>query len=326
MNASVTATAPGKVVLSGEYAVLDGAAAVCMAVGRRAVVTIADSSDDCSHVSAPGHSATEGRFTTGIDGLHWTRGASEYAIVDAVFDVVKPVAGRHLLLTLDSRQFVDRVSGRKTGIGSSAAMTVALVAALGGSDGLPDRALRAHRALQAGAGSGVDVATAICGGLIEYRMREFRARRLDWPAGLEFRVIWTGASASTRAKLDKLAHAAVHASRDHLCAAAEAMATAWSTASAGAVLAAYPAYVDALRRFSVDHDLGIFDAGHEQLVDEAAAAGLVYKPAGAGGGDIGILLGRNGGELDEFAAGMELPGAAVLPCVLDPDGVILEEH
>ena len=36
----IRASAPGKIVLSGEYAVLDGAPAICAAVDRRAAVTI----------------------------------------------------------------------------------------------------------------------------------------------------------------------------------------------------------------------------------------------------------------------------------------------
>jgi len=325
MTGLVRVTAPGKVVLSGEYAVLDGAAAVCVAVDRRAVVTVVAAADDCSRVSAPGYSSSEGSFVTGAEGLRWKQGASDYVLVDAVFDVLQPVASHQLSLTLDSRQFMDSASGRKVGLGSSAAMTVALTAALGGSDGLLDRAIRAHRSLQAGRGSGVDIAAAICGGLIEYRMPESRARKLAWPAGLEFRVIWSGVAASTRDKLARLEHATVQGSRDRLLAEAEIMATAWSTADADAVLTAYPPYIDALRQFSVDHELGIFDAGHGQMVEEAAAAGLVYKPAGAGGGDIGTLLGSNAETLDQFVANMNFPDAAVLPCDVDPDGVILEE-
>jgi phosphomevalonate kinase len=37
------ASAPGKLVLAGEYAVLDGAPAIVMAVDRRAVVSVAAS-------------------------------------------------------------------------------------------------------------------------------------------------------------------------------------------------------------------------------------------------------------------------------------------
>jgi len=40
----------------------------------------------------------------------------------------------------------------------------------------------------------------------------------------------------------------------------------------------------------VDHDLGIFDAGHAELAEMATARDIVYKPCGAGGGDIGVVF------------------------------------
>ena len=69
---------------------------------------------------------------------------------------------------------------------------------------------------------------------------------------------------------------------------------------AGQIIAGYREYCDQLRQFSVDHDLGIFDAGHDELWHSANAAGLTYKPCGAGGGDVGILLGTDTAELDAF--------------------------
>ena len=51
---SVTASAPGKIVLCGEYAVLWDAPAVCMAVNRRAVATVAQSGDGDCHLETPG--------------------------------------------------------------------------------------------------------------------------------------------------------------------------------------------------------------------------------------------------------------------------------
>jgi phosphomevalonate kinase len=98
-------------VLSGEYAVLDGAPAVCAAVNRRAIVRLDRSPDGQCHVSTPGYS-----------------GEDRFSIVDAVCGGTRP----SLSIALDTRFF--SAEGQKTGIGSSAALTVALVAALGKSD------------------------------------------------------------------------------------------------------------------------------------------------------------------------------------------------
>ncbi len=298
---SVVASAPGKVVLSGEYAVLDGAPAICMAVNRRAMATVGDSPDGRCRVATPGREFANGEK----------------------FHIVEAVCGSRpeLTIELDSRAFAE--DGRKLGIGSSAALTAALVAALGG-DVYPD-ALAAHRRLQGGSGSGVDVATSVHGGLIKYQMPDASVHQLEWPEDLAIRFIWTGTSTSTRARLDQLAGSASKRSRSALQLAARGIADAWCSGDAPGVLAAYVPYIGALRQFSIDHDLGIFDAGHEELTDAASRAGLVYKPAGAGGGDIGTLLGHRDDELDGFIAAHSGIVHKVLDCELDRVGVILEQ-
>lgn len=319
---AVIASAPGKLVLCGEYAVLDGAPAICMAVNRRARATVTDADGKWHRVSAPGYSSTEGRFLVDGDTVNWLQGKDDYPIVDAVWRAVRPVENDHLSIALDTRAFVDAASRNKIGIGSSAALTVALAAALMQSGDVLERALWAHRLFQRGAGSGVDVACSVSGGLVEYRMQGAAVLSLRWPPGLACRAIWTGVPASTRMKLEKLQNSGQQRSRSVLFDAAESMANAWR--SAASVMALYPAYLEALRQFSVDHDLGIFDAGHDRLVTEAAAAGLVYKPCGAGGGDVGILLGDSDEQLDDFMSGRQASGFQVLDCELDPDGVLLE--
>lgn len=298
---TVVASAPGKIVLSGEYAVLSGAPAVCMAVEVRARATVSASADGRCHVSTPGLAGTD-----------------SYAVIDAVCAGVRPAR----IVELDTVAF--SVDGAKLGIGSSAAVTVALTAALERSTDVFTRALRAHAALQGGAGSGIDVAAAVHGGLIQYEMSSRNVVELDWPDGLEMRVLWSGVPSSTRAKLKKLAGQAMQPSHAALAGAAGKIAEAWRSRSGDTVLAGYPDYIDALRQFSVDHDLGIFDAGHDQLTDAAMAANLVYKPAGAGGGDIGVLLGRDAADLDRFTAGNGTMIDRVVPCGLDPAGVRLD--
>lgn len=319
---AVSASAPGKVVLCGEYAVLDGAPAICMAVNRRAKARVTNIDGDRHRVSAPGYSEREGWFTANGRVIDWLQAADDYTIVDAVWRTLGPAAKGSLCIELDARTFVDQESGKKIGIGSSAALIVALVAALGRSCGVLTHASSAHRLFQHGVGSGADIATSVRGGLLEYRMIEAPITSLRWPDGLAYRLVWTGVPASTRNRLDRLRSTGQRTSRQQLITAAEIMARAWRSTSA--VLSEYPAYIEALRKFSVDHDLGIFDAGHEQLATAAAAVGLVYKPCGAGGGDVGILLGGSGEQLDDFMSGQVDSDCRVLDCQLESNGVELE--
>ena len=98
---TVIASAPGKIVLSGEYAVLFGAPAICMAVDRRAVAITKDGTDSKCRLETPG-----------------LAGGDPFAIVEAVCGGQRPP----LDIMLDTRAFSD--AGGKLGIGSSAALTV----------------------------------------------------------------------------------------------------------------------------------------------------------------------------------------------------------
>ena len=174
------ATAPGKIVLSGEYAVLWDAPAVCMAIDRRARVEVLPSEDGQCHLVTPGFAGEE-----------------RFRVLDAVTGGRRPARR----IELDTSAFRDE--GRKIGIGSSAALTVALAAALGNTVDVLAPVFEAHAHLQGGAGSGVDVAAAVHGGLFVYEKATRRVTPLAWPEGLHFRVIWTGISASTEAQIGR---------------------------------------------------------------------------------------------------------------------------
>lgn len=295
------ASAPGKIVLSGEYAVLWDAPAVCMAVDRRARAEVVPSDDGECQLVTPG-------FT----------GAERFRVLDAVTNGHRPGCR----IELDTSAFRD--VGKKTGIGSSAALAVALAAALENSVDVFAAALEAHARLQDGVGSGIDVAAAVHGGVFVYEKPTRRVTPLSWPGDLSYRVIWTGTSASTEKQIGKLAAQATKASRSALLLAAPKMCAAWQSGDADTVLAEYVPYIGMLRQFSIDHDLGIFDAGHDELTDAAMVDGLIYKPAGAGGGDIGMLLGRSDAELDAFLARRAQLVHGVIDCEIDPAGVRLE--
>lgn len=305
MTDQITASAPGKVVLSGEYAVLNGAPAICMAVNRRAVVTIETTADEHHVVVAPGHVDEPRRFLVRDGVFGWLDSSDEFELLEHVWRASGIDRQGGLALHLDTSAFLDPVRGCKTGIGSSAALSVALAFALhelAGDDDPVATAHEGHLAFQDGLGSGVDIATAAAGGLVRYRMPDRETVRLPMPAGLECRLFWSGSPASTGKKLEKLSSRGPQPSIDALVFSAKRMAGAWESGSAAEVLSLYPEYVEVLQEFSIDHGLGVFDAGHDELAALARDAGLVYKPCGAGGGDIGILLADNGRQADDFIA------------------------
>ena len=146
---------------------------------------------------------------------------------------------------------------------------------------------------------------------------------LIWPEGLLYRLIWTGVAVSTGDKLSKLDAGVSQPSRVRLAGASENMARAWQSGDAERIIGQYRDYGTDLLQFSIDHDLGIFDAGHDDLRLAASAANLVYKPCGAGGGDIGIVFATDEASLDTFTSG--LPSAhIVLDCKLTNVGAMIE--
>jgi phosphomevalonate kinase len=324
MTKKSIASAPGKIVLSGEYAVLDGAPAICMAVNRRARATLTSIGGDVSQVAATGYSDERGRFQL-IDGqVTWLDDQKGFGIVNSVYRAADGVESCTRLIDLDTSEFIDAQSRRKIGIGSSAAITIALSAAIKNSTDIATSARRAHADFQDGAGSGVDIACGLHGGLIEYRMEGAATTKLKWPDGLFYRIIWTRIAASTRDKLAHLEATVRSPSRVRLVIESEMMAAAWRSSDASRIVAAYRDYIPQLREFSTDHDLGIFHAGHDELWRTANAHQLAYKPCGAGGGDVGILLGLNSASLDAFVASIS-SSCTELDCELSSTGVRISE-
>ncbi len=322
----VVASAPGKVVLSGEYAVLDGAPAICMAIDRRARAAVGDLPGELSSVTTRGHSSEAGQFLSAGKDIQWQHRQASFQVVDALWAAMDRQRSGALSLDLDSRAFIDTPTARKIGIGASAAITVALCAALtncADAAVLSPLAHRAHALLQGGMGSGVDVACSLYGGIIEYRMPEASSSALMWPEKLAFRLIWTGVVASTPDKLASLKSAVAKPSRRQLGVAAQNTAMHWRSGDARQIIAGYQDYCQQLQRFSSDHDLGIFDGGHRELGRAARAAGLTYKPCGAGGGDIGIVLGVDPAELDAFTAAQSNK-YSLLACPMSTSGVRIE--
>jgi phosphomevalonate kinase len=300
-----SASAPGKVVLAGEYAVLQGAPAISMAVDCRARVTVESTGDDWHSVVSPGV-ADAARFRCVQRGaVEWSdeRVNPDQQLLEHVWRVTEALPAQGLALTLDTRPFFDAESSLKLGFGSSSALATALTAALaragcteaGASRDICARATRAHLSFQDGRGSGVDVATAVSGGVIAFTMRpDLRIRTLKWPQGVGFSILWSGRPASTAGRLKQLERfergRAARMAAARLQDASRGVLDAWLKARPTTILESLQIYTAALRRFSIEHGLGVFDAGHQELCEAADDFGFVYKPCGAGGGDVGIVF------------------------------------
>jgi phosphomevalonate kinase len=266
----VKAIAPGKLVLTGAYAVLRGAPAIVIAVDRYAV---ADAS--CRALSVT------------------------MEVAAALGDEPAPHVDTAALHDGD---------GRKLGLGSSAAALVASLAARALARGLDPavplgraRLFRAARVAHARAqrgGSGVDVAASVHGGALRYAIDRDAAvvRALELPARLVVAAYFSGSSARTsdlRARVD--AHAARYPKQHAALAAgmaeaADLAAGLFEAGEAARFVAAAGAYGGLLAGLGRAADAPIVPPAFAELGALAEREGAAFFPSGAGGGDVGVWL------------------------------------
>jgi len=325
------ASAPGKAVIAGEYAVLAGAPAISMALNRRAQVRIREIEESSHCVSAPGYLEGSFRFSVTPEAeivwLDELPSAKAFALFEAVWKQLGMTQRSGLSIILDTSGFFDAASGSKLGLGSSAALATALTAALAALQSSPvsidSVAASAHQEFQRGNGSGIDIATAVHGGVIGYQVGT-RTISLPWPKGLVYQLLWSGEAVSTTGKLDHLAKTLSLPSRDRLVTLSRDVTAAWTAGSITRLLSELRRYTLVLQEFSLDHKLGIFEAGHQELADKAETCRkTVYKPCGAGGGDIGIVLAESMREIDLFTTDAVKSGFEPLDISLDSAGVLV---
>ncbi len=164
-------SAPCKLFLSGEYAVLWGGVARVLAVGPRAAALVRARDDRKVEV------LTEEERLLGICtplGVRWDgEETAGVRFAARAVDVVYRAHGRESLgLSLALAPSAHAPSGQKLGKGTSARTAVlaveAAAAVLGVQPSLP-LALLAHAEAQGGKGSGADVVACAVGGLVRYR-------------------------------------------------------------------------------------------------------------------------------------------------------------
>lgn len=317
------ADAPGKLFLTGEWAVLRGAPALVAAVDRRARVTVEPGDGQGIEIESLAEGCCE-RFPGEPEpAVPLPRG--DAGVVLAALRQRRE-SSRPLRVVVDSRSFL--VGERKLGLGRSAATLVAAVVALGENESdatVLRRALEANAIFQEGHGSGADVAAAVHGGVIEVR-RNTASAALDvtprtLPAGLHLVAGWTGTSAHTPPLLARFAAAPLPAVFADLTAAATAAADAVARGDAAALLAAVDRAAGLLDRLGAALDLPLVTPELARLVRAANRVGAAAKPSGAGGGDCGIAFATSAAQATAVQAAWRDAGILPLPIAIAPEGV-----
>ena len=345
-------TAPGKLVLLGEYAVLFGHPAVVTAVDRRARVTLGPAADRAFEVAAPGVVERPASFELSGDGVpRWADDEASQRL-GMVTSILSSMTAARLLqpadlvpfsAVLDTSAFFARAAAgpTKLGLGSSAALTVSFASALARWSGHGEllrppiewlrRLLGLHRSSQGGRGSGIDLAAGLLGGTLVYQLDGggdvLRADHVRLPEDLVVRFVWTGRSAATGGFLDRLS-ARMASDRDGVIGCLEELGAvaaygiaALTEARTGDFLAAADGYCDGMDRLGRECDMAVLSDVHRSVRRLAKQAGVTYKPSGAGGGDIGLLLTDDPERATAVAERVRGAGYSLLDVATDPTGL-----
>lgn len=326
---TMMASAPGKAVLLGEYAVLEGAPALVMAVDRRARVRLASCVSPDSWIEVPQLGLAPIGFRVAENGEILWRGADvEQAVFQRARLLLEWLVPRHaarlpagggLRIRIDTGElYQQRKAGPvKLGLGSSAAMTVALAGALEALGAVMSRAavvarleqqlLAPYRAGQDGRASGIDLAASLHGGVCRYQLDPAgaHAEPVVLPGALKLAFVWTGEAASTPDFLARYARwraaspgqaAQMSQSLESAC---RAGLDAVRSDDAAGLMTCINNYGRLMGRIGDLAGLPVVSAPLVEIARTAATHGLACKPCGAGGGDLAMLAGTEEAALEQ---------------------------
>lgn len=279
----ITTSAPGSIMITGEHAVVYGHRAVVAAVEQRVTVTLTERADRMvrivSQIADPLDAPLDAlpkshdyRFVLACIGAHHAR-------IPAGFE-----------LTITSQ--VDPTLG----LGSSAAVTIAVLGALGaftgaGIAGIHQTAVSIIQDIQ-GRGSGADLAASLTGGMISYRAPpETEISRLPSPPVLALR--YAGYKTPTAEVLALIADRMRGNAQKYQDLYAEMGAEA-ERAIATAEIRDWPGFAASLTAYqTLMEQLGVCDQTLAQIIAKARRDPdlMAAKISGSGLGDCVVALG-----------------------------------
>jgi mevalonate kinase len=327
--ASITASAPAKLMLYGEHAVVYGAPCIVTAVDLRVRVTVTPRADEQVSVATPALTAPYTTTLAAVAGGDPTPQETSFVLA-ALRGFWAATGGAFGVEIVTASDFTQAY-----GLGSSSAVTVATLAALAAALARPlspaqlfTLGYRAVLDVQGGLGSGFDIATALYGGTLYFVTGGKVIQPLDVPelplvigySGVKARTTVYGRQvAGLRAAFPGLVGGAMDLIGGVVDAAREAL-LASDYASAGRLMDFNQGLLDAL---------GVGTPALNRLIEAARGAGAYgAKLSGAGGGDCMFALvdEAHRGDVEAALANTGLPGAEVVRVRNDAPGVRVERE
>ncbi len=326
MNSQIISKkAPGKLILIGEYAVLEGANALVCAVNRFAETTICKSNENSYILNAPSVGINKFYFDFDKFGcVVYNSSVSEESkrkltffksTIEYVFSYFKNC---HIELpffnvTIDTDAFYSKKLKTKLGFGSSAALTVSLVKTLFAFSGrnhfdggilnkIFRLSLAAHHHAQSNLGSGIDIAASAFGGVLQYcvnlneKAEQQAPERIDTWNDMNPLVVWSGDSESTRkmvAGVGKLKNSKPDIYNTlirRLIDTSQIGCNSYRMQSKEQFLEAIKEYYHLMNELGKKSSMPIISEVHQDIANIVEKTKAVYKPSGAGSGDIGVAF------------------------------------
>ncbi|OQY26381.1 MAG: hypothetical protein B6244_13775 [Candidatus Cloacimonetes bacterium 4572_55] len=353
--------APGKVIIIGEYAVLEKAPSLVMAVDRFAFVTLEPT--EKFSVSAPLINVESAGFHIGkshniifdsdVDHVARVRLKFFISVFETTLRYVRKKQ-KHLApfrIQSNTDGFFDSEVSEKLGLGSSAALTAAICAAILTAAGLDIASGKmniyrlcqeAHHQAQGRVGSGIDIAASVFGGILYHRMNRMPVRVTNWLSRpyqesqknqkkrLYWLPIWSGKPMSTRRMLHNLNKFRDSSADEYqrrmreLTRLSEKGCSDFNLQRVTHFLSVAEEYHYAMSRLGKSSRTPIISRPHALLAKIVKQSGGVYKPSGAGGGDLGLAFADSEEILFRVEEGVKAEGFHPINLKIDEPGVCLE--
>ena len=322
------ASAPGKLVILGEYAVLANAPALVMAVNRRCRAEVRPNGKDVCRLKSTAEAERQVIFRN--------RARSGLGLVDRVTGSFPVNDANGWRGCLDSSGLYRE--GRKLGLGSSAAALTAWSGAwqawsgqgvAEASEAVLRRLIQEHTAYQGGVGSGLDVAASLYGGVIRFQIDEEHGPQVEsarLPDDVDFVSVFVRSSASTRKHLARFRIRAAESPAsaafwmDSLYRLSESGIACAGAGDADGFLGAIRDYAGGLQALGEWMGAEIFTSEHLQLLKLAERFDVAYKVSGAGGGDLGLAFGTDPEALAQFGKAAD-ERYDTIDLAIDPQGL-----